>query len=104
MNRQLFKKIRQRCRHWLLRRLPTCEDLLPVISQRLDRKISVHQWITLNVHLFVCKWCLDYARQLSFMRDAVRIEADRIDSPEMKDKDSLSSDAKERMKRFLAEE
>jgi hypothetical protein len=96
MNWQPFKKLRQTCRYWLLHRLPTCEDLLPVMSQQLDRKISIRQRITLNLHLFVCKWCLDYAKQLSFMRDAVRIEAKQINE------NSLSSDAKERMKRSLS--
>jgi hypothetical protein len=95
MKWQLFKKLRQTCRYWLLHRLPTCEDLLPVMSQQLDRKISIRQRIALNLHLFVCKWCLDYSKQLSFMRDAVRIEANRINE------NSLSSEAKERMKRSL---
>src|SRR5262245_48918218 len=103
MKWQPFKKIRQSFRYWLLRRLPTCEDLLPVISQQLDRKISLRQRITLNLHLFVCKWCLDYAKQLSFLRDAVRIEANRFDNSEMKDEHTLSSDAKKRMKRSLTE-
>jgi len=103
MKWQPFKKIKQSCRYWLLRRLPTCEDLLPVISQQLDHKISLRQRITLNLHLFVCKWCLDYAKQLSFLRNAVRIEADRIDNAEIATEHSLSSDAKERMKRSLTE-
>jgi hypothetical protein len=103
MSGQPSKTIRQKCRHWLLRRLPTCEDLLPVISQQLDGKIKVRQWIVLNLHLFVCKWCVDYAKQLSFLRKAVRIEADQINYPDITDEHSLSSEAKDRMKRSLTD-
>ena len=103
MKWQPFKKIRESCRYWLLRRLPSCEDLLPVMSQQLDRKISLRDRIKLNLHLFVCKWCVDYAKQLSFLRDTVRIQANKFDNSEMTDEHSLSSDAKERMKRSLAE-
>jgi hypothetical protein len=70
------------------------------MSQRLDRKLSVRERVVLNLHLFVCKWCLDYARQLSFLRDTVRTEAKRLEE-EPADNSGLPMAAKERMKRSL---
>ena len=100
MKWQPVAKMRQALRYWLLRRLPTCEQLLPVMSRQLDQKLSIRERIVLNLHLFVCKWCLDYAKQLSFLRETVRTETKNIDAQETAGA-GLSEEAKERMKRAL---
>jgi Putative zinc-finger len=98
---QWFENIRRAGRHWLLRRLPPCEQLLPVISQRLDRKLPLRERIVLNLHLFACKWCLNYARQLTFLRDTFRAQAKEVDREEISRDVYLSADAKERIKESL---
>ena len=39
-------------------------------SEALDHPLSFRQRIGLRIHLFLCKWCNRYGRQLRFLRSA----------------------------------
>src|SRR5262249_41865731 len=95
-----LKRVRRESRRWLLRRLPTCESLLPLMSASLDRKLTVREKIPLYLHFFVCKWCVDYAKQISFLGDVVRFDMGQ-DPDNPPDDAVLSDDAKARIKRTI---
>lgn len=45
-----------------------CKQTSSLSSQRLDRDLTQREKISLNMHLFVCNMCKQYAKQLEFLR------------------------------------
>lgn len=46
----------------------TCEETAQLISEGLDRTLSLRERLTLRLHLFGCDLCTRYARQLKFLQ------------------------------------
>jgi hypothetical protein len=84
-------------RLWLARRLPTCKELAPVMSQSLERRLTLREHFKLKLHLLICVWCVWYLEQLHFLRDAERARAEQ-GSPAT----TLSPEAHARIKQALA--
>ena len=98
----LYRRATHALRYWLLRRLPTCRQLVPVMSQSLERPLSLRERAAMKIHLWVCIWCVRYLEQLHFMREALRARgqqpADEDAGPEGV---SLPAEAHERLRRAL---
>ena len=99
MKWQPIQKMKQAYIFWLARRLPTCEQLLPLMSQAMDRKLSLRERFTLKLHNSFCEWCLRYANQIKLIREVLQEQAFIAD-----DEGSLSNDVRERMKRILTKQ
>jgi hypothetical protein len=85
---------------WVWRNLPHCSDMVKVITESMDTKITWSQWIKLKIHLLSCDPCVNFIKQLNFIRTALRRSGGRVevDDPKVK----LSDDARTRMKNALA--
>lgn len=46
----------------------TCEETARLISEGLDRTLSLRERVTLRLHLFGCDLCTRYAQQLKFLQ------------------------------------
>jgi hypothetical protein len=99
----LYDRAIHAVRYFLLRRLPTCKQMAPVMSESLERSLRLRERATLKLHLWVCVWCVWYLENLRTMREALRTrgaqeeEADEVDSAV-----KLSEEARERIRRALA--
>lgn len=93
-------KLRLAGRRWLLRRLPPCDQLTPVMSDSLDRALPLQGRLVLKLHLFVCMRCTRYLKQLKLMRAAIRARSAKLFADESA-QTSLSDEARERIKRAL---
>jgi anti-sigma factor RsiW len=82
--------------------LPACRDLVPVISESLDRRLPPHRRLILQLHLFVCTRCVRYLRQLLLVRATVRARAASTFDEEGA-RLCLSHEARERIVRALNE-
>jgi hypothetical protein len=69
---KLYQKWKRGIRLWLLRTLPGCKDMAPVMSQSLDRKLRLRERTTLRLHLWVCLRCVRYLEQLTVIRNLLR--------------------------------
>ncbi len=94
----ILQRIKQAGRHWLLHRLPACQEMTPVISASLDRPLGWRESITMKLHLRVCVWCIWYLNQLRFMRNALRTDRAAQDNSHAP---ALTDEARERIKRNL---
>jgi len=96
-----YEKTKHAIRYWLLRRLPTCKQTVEVISQSMERRLTLREQVLLKLHLWVCLWCLWYLEHLQVMRNTMRAHAD--DPPEMSlpNLEGLSTAARERIKRNI---
>lgn len=50
----------------------SCFQASQLLSQSLDRPLSWRERLSLKLHLIICEVCTRFAKQLKFMRDAVR--------------------------------
>ena len=94
-------RIWRKLRHWILHnRLHACRDIVPIISESLDRRLPLRRRMVLKLHLFVCMRCARYLHQLLSMRAAVRGRAVSMFDEEGAEP-SLSAEARERIARAL---
>ena len=61
-------------RRWLLRSLKPCSYMASLMSESMDRPLSLRERVQLKLHLIVCTWCVRYLNQLNFMRQLFRAE------------------------------
>ena len=94
----LYDKAKHSVRYWLLRRLPTCKKTVEVISQSLERPLSLRERVDLKLHLWICVWCLWYLEHLQVMRNTMQAKAAADQDNDLPSGPVLSSEARERIK------
>jgi hypothetical protein len=97
----IYNKIRHEIRFYLLRRLPTCRYMVSLMSESLERPLSIRERVVLKLHLLVCAWCLWYLDDLKRMRQILRSDSTET-AVELSNTISLSAEARERIKRRLS--
>ena len=93
----LFFKLKRAVRRKLLRSLQPCQEMVPLMSESLDRRLSLWESLNLKLHLMVCAWCVHYLRQIRMISDLLCL---RPEDPALSP-DSLSVEARERITREL---
>jgi hypothetical protein len=82
----------------------SCKDTVRLLSQSLDRGLSLGQRLVVRLHLLLCPMCSRFRRQLLFLhRAAGTFEEKRRHDVETSAL-TLSPEAKERMERALEDE
>ncbi len=77
----------------------SCKDVTKLVSENLDRDLSLWRRIGLRLHVMMCKGCSAYRRQIESLNKVV---SDHYrDDPAVKNCADLSSDALERIKASL---
>ena len=104
MGTGLYDKAIHAVRYFLLRRLPTCKQMAPVMSESLERPLTLRERVTLKLHLWVCVWCVWYLENLRTMRSTLRARAAQEEdgADEVESAVKLSEEARERIRRALA--
>jgi hypothetical protein len=99
----VYDKVRHEIRWFLLHRLPTCERILPVLSQSLERRLGVRERIVVYFHLLVCVWCKWYLDQLRLLSAAAHERGSAERAEELSESVRLAEDARERIRRRVRE-
>jgi len=81
----------------------TCREVAFLASEQLDRKLPLRQRISLQMHLLMCRYCPRFRRQLLFLRAAAGYYGEETDEGILLKRDSLSTEAKKKIRRALAE-
>jgi hypothetical protein len=94
-------KLRKKVRYFFLHATKSCKEILPLMSQSLERRLGIREWTGMWVHMLVCRWCWDYLIQIRLLRAIARQFPDReiaggTESP------TLSSERRARIKRILS--
>jgi hypothetical protein len=89
-------------KNWLIRNTPSCQEVVRILSDAMDRPIPLHRRIAVRFHFLICTWCVRYHRQIGLLRTALRgtgpgTPAD--DAPAGSGA-RLSDEARERLKRL----
>ncbi|VWC29396.1 zf-HC2 domain-containing protein [Burkholderia lata] len=64
-----------------------CTDVTRLLSDALDRHLTLHERLQVHVHLPTCSGCRAYRGQIALLRTAAKAAAGRGPSP---DDDSVS--------------
>ena len=91
--------LKERLIDWLAQRLPTCKEVTRMASDSMDRKLSLRHKISMKLHFIICEWCLRYFKQLQSMREIAYRHDEQTIGEKSSPAFSLSSGARERMKR-----
>ncbi len=97
-----YEKLKHAIRFWLLRKLPPCKETVVVISESMERRLTLRERILLKLHLWVCTWCQWYMEHLYVMRETVRTADFESSVLESSNGPQLSVEARERIKRKLS--
>ena len=97
-----YDKAKHNVRFWLLRRLPACKQTVEVISQSMERPLTLRERVLLKLHLWVCMWCVWYLEHLKIMRTAMRENASDLPELESRSTPGLSPEARERIKKAIS--
>lgn len=81
--------------HWMF----NCGEVTRLVSESLDRKLPLHQRMGIRIHLFMCKFCSRYRKQLLLMKEVFTCCKESDCSEDIYE--PLPEEAKERMKHLL---
>ena len=51
---------------------PNCKEAVRLQSEALDHRLPALERFGLRLHLFLCKWCRRYGKQIRLLHDAAR--------------------------------
>ena len=95
--------LKMRYVYWLAGRLPSCEAISRMLSESHERPLTRSERIRKWLHFTICEWCKRYEQQLALIRVAARDAARRAESSDALVVNGLSEDARERIRRAIAE-
>ncbi|MBC7931526.1 MAG: zf-HC2 domain-containing protein [Rubrivivax sp.] len=99
---KLYSKAMHAARYFLLRRLPPCKQMAVVMSESMDRPLTLRERVEMKLHLWVCVWCVWYLEQLRALRETLRARAaSDMDADAEQPHAKLTDDARERIRRAL---
>lgn len=78
-----------------------CHDVSKLISESLDRKLSLWQRLNLWMHLGMCGLCWGFRKSLVHIHKEARQHADEIERDVVDPEIKLPDESRERMKRLL---
>ncbi len=59
--------------------MPNCQEATHRLSEAQERKLSLHERLTLNMHLMICSGCRNFSDQMALLRKAARTYAKKTD-------------------------
>lgn len=57
--------------------MKSCREVSELVSQSIDRRLSLIEWMQLRMHLLLCDACSRFKRQAEFLHAAAREYAQR---------------------------
>lgn len=81
------------------RRLPECKEMVKIITASMDSKLSWKEWILMKIHLLSCDPCVNFLKQMRFIRSVLGRGGDNLGQND--NTVTLSEDARARMKQAL---
>ena len=66
-------------KYWMF----NCKKVTYLVSESLDRKLSLYQRMGMRIHLMMCKFCSRYQKQLLLLRKTVRLYSESSEDPDL---------------------
>lgn len=78
----------------------TCKEISTLVSESLDRKLSLRQRMAMRMHLLMCSMCRTYSRQMLVLRKVIR----RAVNADYSREEHLPEDARTRIRQTLQQQ
>src|SRR6476660_5461582 len=88
-----------RFNNWVWRNLPSCREIVKIVTTSMDARLSWREWLLMKVHLFSCDSCVNFLKQVTFIRTALRNSQEKLDRENSDIR--LSDDSRRRIKEKL---
>jgi predicted anti-sigma-YlaC factor YlaD len=88
---------------FMARMLPSCEKVGQMVSESLDRRLSLSERIRVKLHLAMCALCRRYANQLAFLHEALHRHAEDAEARKEPDRE-LPDDARQHLQDLINRE
>ncbi|WP_137936561.1 zf-HC2 domain-containing protein [Chitinivorax sp. B] len=59
-----------------------CKEATRLVSEAMDRKLTMGEQLSLKFHLTICSGCRNFNKHMQFLRSAARRLVDRDDGPD----------------------
>lgn len=83
----------------ILRALPSCKEIVQIVSASLDRRLTLKEKLVMKIHLVACRPCVRYFEQSKFLNQATHTLDEKVKEDLFAGK--LSDDARTRIKEAL---
>jgi len=80
----------------------SCKDVTRLLSEAMDRSLPLGKRIGVRLHLLICTFCARYERQLLLIRETMRRLVAMEEKPGEPPGETLSAEARERIRKALA--
>lgn len=80
----------------------SCKDVTRLLSESMDHSLPLGKRVGVRFHLLICKFCARYERQLLLIRETVRRLVTTEDRLGESPGETLSAEARERIRKALA--
>ena len=77
----------------------SCKNASQIISQSLDRPLTIRERFALQLHLLICKYCKRFSQQLQTIRVNLKLTASAIEND---DTIKMPASAKQRITDLIA--
>ncbi|MDZ8118218.1 zf-HC2 domain-containing protein [Pontiella agarivorans] len=77
----------------------TCKEISTLVSESLDRELSLRERMAMRVHLMMCSLCRTYSRQIGQLRSILQGAAKAEPPPE-----PLPEEVRQRIRQRLSDE
>ncbi len=77
----------------------SCKNASQIISQSLDRPLTIRERFALQLHLLICKYCKRFSQQLQTLRVNLKLTASAIEND---DTIIMPASAKQRITDLIA--
>jgi Putative zinc-finger len=57
-----------------------CKQASQLISQSLDRRLSLRERLSLRLHTFICEYCRRFGQQLNTLRVALKRMSEHVEN------------------------
>lgn len=74
-----------------------CREVTRLVSELQERRLSVIEKMSLNLHLMMCDGCRNFSLQVPFLRKAMKAYSERLDEviDEQGDTTTLNKEGKD---------
>ncbi len=80
----------------------SCKQAARLVSISIERKLTFREALTMSIHLWMCKTCNLYRRQIQKLRKILIRHEDVLNNTPSSDSECLDLKARQRMKDMLS--
>src|SRR3954454_20380424 len=88
--------------NWVWRNFPACKEVVKLVTASMDEGLTFREWLVMKVHLYSCDSCVNFLKQIKFIRTTLRHSQEALEHENADIR--LSDEARARLKQTISSE